>query len=290
MAKGFSQEVGIGVESAWGTAVEPTIRVLVKDAGLGQKDEAELTEIKANSNFPDPTTHELTKVSAGCSLTQLVYPSNANAIIEWGNARDVNMELTSLTIIKNEGITAVGSSYAGCKVASQSLKWSSDGLVELTQEFTAKIRAKDTFDPSGLSFVTGHPFKGCKVAVTVNGVTAVAVESGQIDWNNNLTPGPTGSDFSPTFLNEGHRNVSGNIKARFASDAWNALMRDATDGNLSAFSVVVTLTDPAATTPNNCVITIPSCRSGSAPLEVADQGATVFQTINFVSAGAPTVA
>mgnify|MGYP000864731409 CR=1 FL=1 len=290
--KGADQYVVFEKETEWGTGADlasGSTPVLLVGAGLEPNERNEFVSVRANDAFPAIRRHELVKQAVELALTTPIYIDSVTALMEMGEKR-TDGELDSFTFGKHE-FTASDVYYVGVKSNSMTLRWSAGDLVELTHQLVAKGfgSALNMAAPSS-GYPTGMPYKGARVSVSVNGVAAVGVESGEITWNNNLNVGPVGSGFSIGFLDAGFCEVSGRIRAKFTSAAWHTLLRTLTNSDLTSFATVLTFANNTGVTAKNLVVTCATCFAQSGAAKVGDQGETLMCDLEIVTMGTvPTV-
>ncbi len=282
--KGADQFVAFEKETTWGTGQDLSsgaTGLLLVGAGLEPNERNEFVAVRANDKFPAIRRQELVKQSIELSLTTPLYADTVQSLLEMGTKR-TSGELDSYTIGKRE-FTGTDVYYVGCKVNSCSLRWEASGLVELTHQIIAKGRGSSLGLAAPSTYGSGMAYKGCRVGVTVNGVAAVAVESGEITWNNNLNVGPVGSDFTIQFLEAGFAEVSGRIRAKFDAVSWQSLVRTLTNSDLTSFATVLTFANNSGSNAKNLVITCTTSFAEAANARVGDQGEVLMQELEIVT-------
>jgi hypothetical protein len=276
-------------EAVWGTDPAAAYTTAIQEGdGFQIADEVELVKKIANSHWPVTRSHEPIKQVVKATYKTPLYADSAEALIKMGVVRatveTVPNELESYTWHKKLGDGTMVA-LTGGKVAQMTLEIPASGEVMLTQEWIFKAIATTTGIVAG-TYPTGPSYKGGANTLSVNAVACSTLESGTITVNNNLEEGPVnGSGLAIAFLDAGLLEYSGSLKAKYASNAWNAFRRALTNFDITAFPAVLTLLNStAAGLAKNLVLTFASgtLKAPRAPLEASEQGKTVFQNLELV--------
>lgn len=282
--RGYQQGMSIGKETTWGDAVAATAQLLLIDKVPEPNNDVEMQPVLANASFPHPHQLLTMKKSHSISLDHRLYPSQAELLIQAGHYRDVTTkEMDSFTLRHGEGITSVGSIYAGCRCGSQTLSWENDGFITLAQEFIAKSRTAGVFSGTGLDFPAEEPFRGWDVTLEVNGVTANEVTAGKVAWNNNVKPGPITSGAIVSSLRSGFQDITGEFTAAFDTDAWQALVASRVGETSAYFDVTIVITGMDSNDqPVTITIVISDCKASGDGVAGSIDG-TLMQSISTTS-------
>lgn len=285
--KGADQYVVFEKETEWGTGVDlasGSTPVLLVGAGLEPNERNEFATVRANDTFPAIRKHEIVKQAIELALATPIYIDSVEALVKMGAER-TDGETNSYTFGKHE-FAASDVYYVGAKSNSMTLRWTAGDLVELSHQLICKGygTALGMTEPSS-GYPTGMAYKGSRVGVSVNGIAAIGVESGEITWNNNLNVGPVGSDFTIQFLDAGFCEVTGRIRAKFASAAWHALLRTLTNSDLTSFATVLTFANNTGATAKNLVVTCATSLAQSGIARVGDQGETLMCDLEILTMG-----
>ncbi len=225
--------VKVGKEAERGTAVATTLTMPFMDEGLRPSFQRHLAKIRASSTFPYVTAHESVGINHGLRFTPYVNVETVRDIFEIAFVRDETTKLLKSLTIEESGVGIDPMKYAGCVCSSLEYAFSRSAnpdvsaVLAATMEFAAHSGVTTSAPTAGTQGAGGH-FQMAKSTFTINGVAALEVLSFRGQRTNALSPGPHDADGNVTYIDDGEVDDSFELTARFASDAWRNLVKNAT--------------------------------------------------------------
>ena len=172
--------------------------------------------------------------------------------------------------------------YTGCRINSASLKWTSDGVAELSFDILGSTETVQAIPGSGFGFVPvsvgDHvPFTGLNMTAantkigSAGGTARAILQEVSIDIKNNLDGNVyiIGGAGKRVGLPQGVIEVTGMVKAILDDTAYTNLYAIAAAGTPSGLNFKFLYTDPVSATARSCNLVLYEVIWGRSPLTIS---------------------
>lgn len=226
--------VKVGPEVTRGTAVATTLTMPFMGEGLRPSYQRHLAKIRSSSTFPYVTTHVPLGINHALRFTPEVNVETIRDIFEMALVRDATTKLLTSLTIEESGVGIDPMKYAGCVCSSLEYAFSRSAnpdvsaVLAATMEFAAMSGVTVSAPTAGTQGAGGH-FQMAKSTFTINSVSALEVLSFRGQRTNALAIGPHDADGNVTYIDDGEVDDSFELVARFATDAWRNIVKNATE-------------------------------------------------------------